>query len=295
MTELLPAPFAWVIGTLLFTVMFTLGLMIGPEQAAATVRRRGVLALALFAVFVAVPALAVLSVRLFGLSGVAAAGILLMSISPGAPVALRRALDAGGGAPFAPGLHLAILVLAALTVPVSLGALSELYGRAFSVSPTEVARQVFFAQLLPIGLGAALRAWRPALAASVEARLARVLNLALLVAAVVLVVALWSRLTEVGWAPFIAGIGLSAAALGAGALCVWRDRAARPVAAVAAAMRNPGLALLIASVNAMPVGVAASALAYAIGSALTITAFLVIWRKRKESNPPEASDASLRI
>ena len=276
MTELVPAPFAWLFGTLLFAVMFALGLMIGRAQVRAAVRRRTVIALALFAVFVAVPALAVAAVRLFGLSGAPAAGILLMAISPGAPVALRRALDAGRGALFAPGLHVSILALAALTVPISLALLSGLYGRAFGVTPMQVARQVLLAQLMPIGLGAALHAWRPALAGSVEARVVRLLNPALLLAAVLLVAVLWSRLVEAGWAPFAAGLGVTACALALGAACVWRDRTARPVAAVAAAMRNPGLALLIASVNAMPLGVAVAALSYALGSALTITAFLVV-------------------
>ena len=46
-----------------------------------------------FAVVIPVPALAVLFVTLLDLKGPVAAGIVLMSISPGAPVALRRAID----------------------------------------------------------------------------------------------------------------------------------------------------------------------------------------------------------
>lgn len=280
MTSPIPPWLALPIAAVVFCVMFSLGLMIGREQLAAALKRRGVLAFALFAVLVPVPAVAVLAVKLLGLKDVVAAGILLMAISPGAPVALRRALEAGGGALFAPVLHLAILALAVLSVPLSLAVLSEMYGRSIAVSPLDVARQVFFAQLLPLGMGAALRAWRPGMAARLEDPLARVTNPALIAVAVLLLAVLWPRLAEIGWAPFVAGAGLTACALALGAACAWHDPAARPVAAVAAAMRNPGLALLIATVNGMPPGVVASVIGYTLGAALVVTAF-VVWQGRR--------------
>jgi BASS family bile acid:Na+ symporter len=277
MTTTIPPWLALLLAAVVYSVMFSLGLMIGREQIAAAAQRRGVLAFALFAVFVPVPAAAVLAVTLFGLKGVVAAGILLMAISPGAPVALRRAIEAGGGAPFAPALHVAILVLAMVSVPASLAFLSEMYGKSFAVTPLEVARQVFFVQLLPLGLGAALRAWRPAAAMRLERPLARITNPALVAALVLLLVVLWPSLVEIGWAPFAAGAGLTACALVLGAACAWRDPVARRVAAVAAAMRNPGLALLIATVNHMPPGVVASVFGYAFGALLVVTAF-VLWQ-----------------
>lgn len=280
MTSPIPPWLALLIAAVVYCVMFSFGLMIGREQIAAALRRRGVLAFALFAVLVPVPAAAVLAVWLLGLKGVVAAGILLMAISPGAPVALRRALEAGGGAPFAPALHLAILAFAVLSVPLSLAALSAMFGRTFAVSPLDVAHQVFFAQLLPLGLGAALRAWQPATAARLEGPLARVTNPALVAALALLVVVLWPRLVEVGWAPLVAGVGLTACALALGAACAWRDPVARRVAAVAAALRNPGLALLMATVNRMPSGVVASVVGYTLGAALVVTAF-VLWQARR--------------
>jgi BASS family bile acid:Na+ symporter len=75
-----------------FTVMLSLGLLLEREQIISALRRRMVLAAVLFAVVVPLPALAVIVVKLFGLRGAVAAGIVLMAISPGAPVALRRAI-----------------------------------------------------------------------------------------------------------------------------------------------------------------------------------------------------------
>jgi BASS family bile acid:Na+ symporter len=261
-----------------FTVMLSLGLMLEREQILAALRRRVLLAAVLFAVVVPVPVLAVILVKVFGLHGAVAAGIVLMAISPGAPVALRRAIQAGGGTGFAPTLHLAIVILAVVMVPLSVMIMDWIFSARFAISPIDVARQVFFAQLLPLGIGASLRAWRPAWAARIEPRLATISNLMLLALVVLCLVALGPRMAAIGWAPLAAGIGLTLSALFAGTLFAGRDVSVRPAAAVAAAMRNPGLALLIATRNAAPPDVTAAVFEYALGLAGVIFAFLV-WRQ----------------
>jgi len=268
--------------------MLSLGLLLEREQIISALRRRMVLAAVLFAVVVPVPALAVIAVKLFGLRGAAAAGIILMAISPGAPVALRRAIQAGGASEFAPTLHLAIVMLAVVTVPVSVMVMSWIFSVRFAISPLDVARQVFFAQLLPLGIGAALRAWRPVTAARFEPRLAALSNLMLLALIVLCLVVLGPRIVAIGWAPVIAGVGLTLSALFAGTVFAGHDASVRPAAAVAAAMRNPGLALLIASRNAAPPDVTASVFGYALGLAGVIFAFLAWRRRRHRALMPEA-------
>ncbi len=157
-------PFQWIglFATLtVFAVMFAIGLMLGREQVAAALERRVVLAAVVFAVVVPVPVVAVLALQAFAVKGPVAVGIVLMAISPGAPVALRRALDAGGNREFAPALHLAIVMLAVVTIPASVAILDWIFAADFTVTPFHIGRQVFFAQLLPMALGAALRAVRP--------------------------------------------------------------------------------------------------------------------------------------
>ena len=279
MTSPIPAWLALLALATVFAVMFSLGLMLGREQIAAALQRRTVLAALLLAVVVPVPAIAVLVVKLFGIKGVVAAGILLMAISPGAPVALRRAIEAGGHVAFAPALHLAIVICAVVTVPASVAVLDLIFEKDFTVSPLDIARQVFIAQLLPLGLGAALRAFRPATAARIEPRLARLSNAMMLVLFFVLLAVLWPLLVEIGWVPFAAGAGLTICALGIGAACAGRDALARPAGAIAAAMRNPGLALLIAAVNKLPATVVASIFGYTVGLVVVVTAF-VAWQGR---------------
>jgi len=276
-------PFQWVglfATVVVFAVMFALGLMLGREQIAAALQRRVVLAAVVFAVVVPVPALAVLVVKAFALKGPVAVGIVLMAISPGAPVALRRALDAGGDRAFAPALHLAIVMLAVVTVPVTVVILDWIFAADFTVTPFHIGRQVFFAQLLPLALGASLRAVRPALAATLEAPLGRAGNLLLLALGIMVLVDMPSIIPAVGWTPMIAGVGITVCALAVGAAFAWRDADVRPAAAVAAAMRNPGLALVIATVNHAQPGVTAAVIAYALGLGATMIVFLQ-WQKRR--------------
>lgn len=262
-----------------FVVMLALGLMLGREQIAAALQRRVVLVAVIFAVVVPIPAIAVLVVQTFEPERAVAAGILLMAISPGAPVALRRALDAGGDRRFAPALHLAIVLLAVLTVPASVEILDWIFAAEFKVTPLDIGRQVFFAQLLPLMLGAGLRAWRPALAERLEPRLGRIGNLLLLLLGVMALADAPWIVRQIGWLPSVAGFAMTIVALVVGAAFAWRDPEVRPAAAVAAAMRNPGLALLIATLNRASPTVIAAVIGYALGLAVAIVVYLQ-WRKR---------------
>ncbi len=275
-------PFQWIglfATATVFAVMFALGLMLGREQIAAALQRRVVLVAVVFAVVVPVPALAVLAVKAFGLKGAVAAGIVLMAISPGAPVALRRALDAGGDRAFAPALHLAIVMLAVVTVPASVAILDWIFAANIAVTPLHIGRQVFFAQLLPMALGASLRAILPVVAARLEGPLGRLGNVLLLLLAIAVVVDLPPIIAAVGWVPTVAGVAMTLCALAVGAAFAWRDAEVRPAAAIAAAMRNPGLALVIATVNRAPPDVTAAVIGYALGLGATMVAF-VQWSKR---------------
>jgi len=277
-----PSPPAWftaLAATTIFAVMLSLGLLLGRDQLAAALRRRNLLAAIVFGVIVPLPFLAVAFVKLLNLDGPVRLGIILMSVSPGAPLALRRAIDAGGHARFAPALHLAIVLLAVVTVPASIAILNVVFGVAFTVSVSHVGRQIFFSQLLPIGLGALTLAYRPGLAARIEPSLAKISNLLFIALVLACVYLLGGLLVSIGWMPAFAGFVLTACALAAGSACAGNHADARPPAAVAAAMRNPGLALLIASLNNAGGSVAAVVFGYALGAAVLVAAY-VAWQVR---------------
>jgi BASS family bile acid:Na+ symporter len=263
-----------------FTVMFALGLGIVPGQLLRwTVQRPGLMGRALFSVLIAVPAIALVLTRALELPRAAQIGIVLMSISPGAPVALRRSLGAGGHEAFAPSLQISVVMLAVFSMPLSIAALNHVYAGHASVTPWSVARQVFIAQLLPLGLGIALRHLRVPLAEWLQPRVTRIGTVMLAAAVVLILIDAWEVTVNAGLRGTAAIVLTTGAALAVGHLLGGPDPATRTSVAIISAARNAGLALLVATLNRAPPEIMATVLAYLLISVLTIVPY-VIWRRR---------------
>ena len=279
-----PIPLQWV-GLIalptLFTVMFAIGLVLGPAQLAAAMTRRNILLAVLFAAVVPLPVVTVVAIEVFELRGPIGLGLLLMAISPGAPFALRKAIGAGADRAFAPALHIAIVALAVVTVPLSVAILDVIFSAKFDVTYRQIGRQVFFAQLLPLLLGALVRYLNPGLATRLEPRVARIGNALLIVFSVVVLIDIVPIVASIGWVPTVAGAAMAILALATGLLVAHGDPEVRPAAAIAIAMRNPGLALTMAEANHAPPVVSAVILGYTAGVALVVSAFL--WHRRRQA------------
>jgi predicted Na+-dependent transporter len=279
-----PIPLQWV-GLIalptLFTVMFAIGLLLGPAQLAAAMTRRNILLAVLFAAVVPLPVVTVVAIEVFELRGPIGLGLMLMAISPGAPFALRKAIGAGADRAFAPALHIAIVALAVVTVPLSVAILDLIFSAKFDVTYRQIGRQVFFAQLLPLLLGALIRYLNPELATRLEPRAARIGNALLIVFSVVVLIDIVPIVASIGWVPTVAGAAMAILALVTGTLVAHGDPEVRPAAAIAIAMRNPGLALTMAEANHAPPVVSAVILGYTAGVALVVSAFL--WHRRRQA------------
>ena len=275
-------PFQWIglFATLaVFAVMFAIGLMLGREQIEAALQRRVVLLAVVFAVVVPVPALAVLALKIFGLKGPIAVGIVLMAISPGAPVALRRSLAAGGSRSFAPVLQILVALLAIVSMPLWVAALNVVYAGHADILPWQLARQVLFAQLLPLCLGMACRAVWPERSRRLEPRLARVAGVLLVVLTVLALIDVWQVVFYAGPRSALAIVLLTALALAIGHLLGGPDPGTRTSIAISSALRNPGLALLVATLNNAAPAVTRTVLAYLVIAALTVVPY-ALWRHR---------------
>ena len=277
-----PVP-EWVLNALavgtVFTVMFGLGLGISAGELRLIWRRPGLMARGLFSVLVAVPAVALLVTRFLDLPWFVEIGLVLMAISPGAPIALRRSLGAGGHRAFAPSLQICVALFAVISMPLSIAALNELYAGRASITPWSVAKQVLIAQLLPLTLGMTLRRFRRPMAERIEPRLARIGNLLIIVLLAAVLIDVWEVTMDAGvrvW-PSIALITVGALALGH-----WLggpEPATRTAVAITSALRNAGLALLVATLNSAPPAVTGTVLAYVLVSALLVVPY-IMWRRR---------------
>lgn len=239
----------------LFVIMFALGVGLRGE-AVAVIRRRPWLALrVLLGSCVLVPLLALLLLHLpfsHAVSPPARFAIALMALCPSAPLALRKTGLQGGNRELAAVLQ----VLAALAAIVTVPPVADLYRVSYdlagwNITHREVAGQVAIAQVLPLLLGLSLRRWRPLLADRLMGPLDRLANgLLLALFALVLVLAAPRLLTFLAGnlvaLPFMALMVIASLAIGW--LMGRQNRQERIATALVTAMRNPGLALLLASV-----------------------------------------------
>jgi len=272
-----------------FAVMFDLGLGIVLGEFRWVLTHPGLILRGLFAVLVAVPLLALVLVRSFDLPRGVQIGIVLMAISPGAPVALRQSLGAGGHRAFAPALQILVATLAVVSMPLSIAALNHVFAGQASLDPREVARQVFMAQLLPLGLGIAVHRMAPGLTARIEPTLRRLASLLLIVLLVVVLIDIAPVLLGTRTGAAAAIVILTAAAAVAGHALGGPHPATRTAVTVCAAARNPGLALLVATLNTAPTGVVATLFAYLVFSALTLIPYVVYSRRRGTGQGADAA------
>ena len=263
----------------LFVVMFDAGLSIVPGEFRWVLRRPALLIKALFSVLIAVPVIALVVTRALDLPRLAEVGIVLMAISPGAPVALRRSLGAGGHRSFAPALQIAVALLAVVSMPLSIAALDEYYGTRAVVDPRQLARQVFFAQLLPLSLGMVMTRLFATTAAQLAPRLHRIAGMTLIAFLAIVLIDIWPVVVGAGWRAATTIAIVTALALAVGHLLGGPEPATRTATAITSAARNPGLALLVVALNASNPAIAATVLAYLIVSALTVIPY-AIWRTR---------------
>jgi bile acid:Na+ symporter, BASS family len=269
-----------------FTIMLDLGLAIVPSEFRWVVARPGLMLKGLFSVLVAVPALAWIVARALDLPRAAEIGIMLMAISPGAPVALRRSLDAGGHRSFAPALQIAVAALAVISMPLSIAAFDEYYGGTATVDPRHLARQVFMAQMLPLLLGMLMRRLFAKRATWLEPKLRRAGGVLLIFLVVLALIDIWQVVVGAGLRITL-GIALATIlAITVGHLLGGPDPATRTATAISSAARNPGLALLVATLNAASPAVNATVLAYLVIAALTLIPY-VIWRQRVAARTPD--------
>ncbi len=269
----------------LFAVMFDLGLSAVPRDFRWVIERPRLMARALFSVLVAVPVIAWIVARAFDVPHYAEVGIMLMAISPGAPVALRRTLRAGGHAAFAQALHIALAIIAILSMPFGIAALDEYYGGATTIDPRDLARQVFVVQLLPLGLGMLVRRFWPAGIRPFEPAIRTLASLLLLTLVVLVLVDVWQTIGGAGLRVAAAVIAITILSLAAGHGLGGPDPTTRTATAIFSGARNAGLALLVATLNDAAAPVVAAVLATFVLSAFTIVPY-AMWRGRAAAAAP---------
>jgi BASS family bile acid:Na+ symporter len=265
--------------TTVFSVMASIGTTITPSECFQHIRAPLSLVLGIVTSLVIVPAVGMVASVAFGLPLAEKVGIILMAIAPGAPLALRRAIGSGADAGFAPTLQVAIALLAVPAVPLWVEIGNLVFGTKGIADPMAVAKQVFLAQLLPLALGAIVRRSAPVYGAWIGRLLGRAGAVLLIAAILGQIVDLHRIILAAELRPIVVAAITTILALSAGHLIGQSPEISHAVA-IASALRNVGLALLIATSNRVPPTVEVVIVSYAITAMVIVSAYIQWWRPR---------------
>ena len=124
----------------ILATVFGFGLRSTPEDLLYLLRRPGLFARSLLAVFVMMPIVAYGLDRLFEFRTTVEVVLLALSISPVPPLLPKQGSKAGGQAAYGVGLMAWLALLSIAAIPISLILLGLLAGRQLSMPPGLVAR-----------------------------------------------------------------------------------------------------------------------------------------------------------
>jgi BASS family bile acid:Na+ symporter len=212
-------------------------------------RHPGLLVRSIVAMNLVMPLLAVTMALTLGLERPIAFALIAMALAPVPPILPGTELKAGGSRRFTMGLVVISCCLAIVFVPFAVGWIGQLAGHPIDVTPAQVARIVATWMLLPMLLGACVRAWSEKHAQAWARPIARASGVLLLVAIVPVLLMEWRyMLGLLGWGTLaIAAFALGG--LGIGHLLGGPDPRQRTVLSLSTAMRHPGVAMAMLQVN----------------------------------------------
>lgn len=231
-------------------IVASVGLRAERSDLVAARGRPALVVRAVVAVNLVVPAVAVAALWLLPVEPVVKLGVLAMAIAPIAPLLPGRMIQAGAGTPVAVGLYCALLLLAIPIVPATVALIALMFGSDAAVPVGAVARLAIVTGLVPLAAGLVLAGLAPRRAR----QLATFCNLAGMLILLPFFVLILIRFGGGLWA--LVGDGVLFAillAVGAGLAAGHALGGPRPeerrALALAAAIRHPGIAVLIVHAN----------------------------------------------
>jgi bile acid:Na+ symporter, BASS family len=268
----------------LVEMMVTVGLRVTFAELVATVSDSGLVARAMLANYLLVPAVAVLLLLMFHAAPMVSAGFLILAVCPGAPFGPPFAGIARGDVPQAVGLMAILAGSSALLSPLLLYVLLPWLsgGAAPAVDAVGMVGTLLITQLLPLLAGLLLNHWYPHLAARLIGPcelVSKLLNAAVLV---VILTVQFPVLTEIKLTAFAGMLALLIATLVIGWFAGAPDRADRKTMALTTSLRNAGVGLVLATGSFAGTPAAFAVLAYGIVAVLG-SLLLALWWGRQAS------------
>ncbi len=278
----------------LFELMVAIGLNTTFADVAGVARDWRLVGRAALANYVCVPAAAVVLLLLFrpvaldqANYALVAAGFLIAAVCPGAPYVPPFTGMARGNVGVAVGLMVLLAASSALAAPLLLWLLLPPLlanlpplppgSPALRIDAVRMVGTLLVAQFLPLCAGLAVARWHAVLAARLRRPanlLSVVLNLTLLG---VIVAAQYEMLIAIPFVAYVGMLALVAAALAAGWLLSGRRKERRTAMVMATAVRNVGVALVIATSSFPGTRAVAAATVFALFQTIVLALAALAW------------------
>lgn len=262
----------------LLLIVFATGLRAEPRQASYLWRHSGELGRMVLAMFVVMPALALMMARSFELNQPVRIALVAFALSPVPPVLPKRATKVSGATDYTIGLLVTASLLSIVIIPLAVALLDRALGKTWSMSPALISRQMLLGVLAPLAAGMIVRRWSSA-AADRLAKPASTIGFLVLVACLAVILAASRRelASLFGNGAVLAIVVFVAAGLGAGHWLGGPDPEKRSVLALATSARHPGIAMAIAQTNFPTQRLAAAAVLLCLVAAMLVGAPYLKW------------------
>ena len=263
-------------------MMITLGMSLTVNELTAITRDRKLLAKAVLANYLCVPAAAVGLLLFFRVQSMAAAGILILAVCPGGPYGPPCTAIAKGNVSISVGLMVVLAGSSAIMAPLLLPPLVSLVAGegVLQISGFKILMALLASQLLPLCGGLMLRHKRPVLAERLfkpAERLSMILNV--LTCGVVLVVQ-FQLLREIPVVVYVTMLALLLVSFGTGWSWGGAGSANRRTMTLVTSVRNVAVSLAIVTRNFPGTSAVSVALAYGVFQILGSLLLAVWWGRR---------------
>ena len=263
-------------------IIASIGLQARARDVLAAMRNTNLVLKGLLAVNVVVPIIALIICSVLPIDPFVRIGIVIMAVSPMAPLVQMKMLKGGLDTSHAMGLYVALILSAILFVPATVALLSALYPGEYSISVAAVAKMVAITTLLPVAVGLAISNWSPDFAR----RAAPIVMVTGFIAVGLLAVLILYKeggaiVGLIGDGTLLAVVVTVGAGLVAGHWLGRPNPANSDALAMAAGTRHPGIAALIVHANFTDPRVMLAVLLFLLTGIVMTVAYL-LWQLRRE-------------
>jgi BASS family bile acid:Na+ symporter len=262
-------------------IVFCVGLNTHRGDIAALLRKPGLLARSLAALYVVMPVVAAALAAAFDLHPAVEIALIALAVSPVPPILPSKEIRAGSTTSYAVGLLALSSLVAIVFVPAAVHLIGKVFSRPADVPVSTIARIMAIGVLVPLLLGIAVRWMAPAIADRIVKPFGIVGTAVLVLACVPILFVAWPALVaQIGDFTLVAIVALVSIGLVVGHLLGGPDPGDRTALGLSTAARHPGVAVAIAQASAPHDKSIVAAILFAFIVSFVVSMPYARWRER---------------